>query len=176
MAIRLWSDCGDWGLRLPQTEYRWSLPANALAKWYMRREQFRASMTHDIDISLINPAANLDPAIRVIEMDCMDFDESLVGQFDVIRASNIISPRYGFCDEKLQTVLGHIHAYLRTGGCLAISRNDNLTEVERGSTWKSQSNGFTHVDDFGGGSEIKDVLAEFRAFSPSQEQPASSMR
>ncbi|MCG8548171.1 MAG: hypothetical protein MJE12_28565 [Alphaproteobacteria bacterium] len=160
---------GRLGLRLPRTEYVWNLPANLLAAWYVRRRRFRDAMVQDLEISLINPAADHDPETRVIEMNCMDFDESLIGRFDVIRASNILSPRYGFCGSKLQTALLNLHAYLRDGGCLLVSRNDNVTEIERGSTWTKESTGFVHLEDFGGGSEIKEAVNDFSTNAP---QPA----
>ena len=165
---------GRLGLRLPVTEHDWSFVANWLARWYVGRKDFREAMEEDLTISLISPRVDHDPAVKIVEMDCTEFNEDMVGKFDVIRASNIISPRYGFCGQRLQNVLHHIHAYLRVGGCLVVSRNESFTEIERGSSWKCTPEGFAHVSDFGGGSEIADEVDNFVAFAPPMTEPRVS--
>lgn len=154
---------GRLGLRLPDSEYEWNWPATALARWYLSLGGLRAAMTEDLRISLINPSAERDPDIRIEELDCLELRPSLVGRFDLVRASNIITPRYGFEGEKLQRALKNIHAYLRNGGGLIISRNQRHSEIEHGSTWKKGEQGFIHVGDFGSGSEIRTAVTNFVA-------------
>jgi hypothetical protein len=168
---------GRLGLRLPHSEYRWDGLGTTLAKLYLGYDRFRAAMIEDLRISLINPSVICDPAVRIAELDCLKFEPSLVNRFDLIRASNLITPRYGFDGESLRQALVNLHGYLCNGGCLIISRNARYTEAESGSAWTKEKGGFVPIQDFGGGSEIK---AEVSAFAIETEhrdagKPSSSV-
>jgi hypothetical protein len=154
---------GRIGVRLPRSEHEWYRPSHAIARWYLRQSGLRSGLREDGKVPLVNPVAAHDPAIEVMELDCVIFEPSLKERFDVIRASNLISPRYGFAGQKLESCLANLHSYLKEGGCLLISRNDGNTEIERGSIWRRTPDGFTLVEGFGGGSEIEGAVTSFAA-------------
>lgn len=154
---------GPIGVRLPKSEHRWHWLSDKIAQWYLQRSELRAGLHEEGTIPLVNPIAAHEPDIEAIELNCLVFEPKLVGRFDVIRASNLISPRYGFIGQQLENCLSNLHAYLMDGGYLLISRNDRNTEVEHGSIWRRTADGFTLADGFGGGSEIEAEVSSFNA-------------
>lgn len=169
---------GRIGIRLPHSEHSWNWLSNRIARWYLQQDELRASLREDGKVPLVNPIATCDSAIRAIQLNCLTFEPSLAASFDVIRASNLISPRYGFEGQRLETCLSNFHAYLKEGGCLLISRNDRDTEIERGSIWSRNAVGFTLIDGFGGGSEIEASVTSFqqlgRGFASSIERRSAA--
>jgi hypothetical protein len=114
---------GPFGLRLANQRRGAALTnGNQLAKLYLRWQRLRNAMRLDTSISLVNPLSQSDPGLRIIELDCLRRDQSLVGQISAIRASNTLNLGY-FESTQIREAVGHCHAYLRDGGCLVISRN-----------------------------------------------------
>jgi SAM-dependent methyltransferase len=146
---------GPLGLRLARNRHNQPQSVDPLAKTYVRFSQFRKSMKLDTKISLVHPFVWNQPAVRVAELDCLVRNRSLEFSFDAVRASNILNPDY-FARPQIDRALACIHAYLVEGGCLVVSRNrDDLPgQSEHGSVWRKTSSQFSHLADFGAGSEI----------------------
>ena len=150
---------GLFGIRLA-TQRRHALPdGNLLVRLYLQRERFRRSMELDARISLVHPSARSEPGITIMELDCLVGDESLRGRIAAIRASNVLNLGY-FPLSELARAIAHLHSYLRDGGCLLISRNndESVCSPENGSVWLREKGCFRWRQDFGSGSEIKSVV------------------
>ena len=156
---------GPFGVRLARSR-RGSGETNTdpLACLYLRCERFRSQMMLDRSISLVNPLSRNEPGLMLLEFDCLRRDQSLVSRVSAVRASNVLNRGY-FDQEQIHQAVGHLHAYLRDGGCLVISRNaDEPTgETENGSVWIKEPDRFRWVEDFGSGSEVKAVVDEWRS-------------
>lgn len=150
---------GPLGVRLTRHPRETQAAGNPLARLYLQFEQFRNSMQLEARISLVHPRAWSEPGITVMELDCLTRDEALIGRFAAIRASNVLNLGY-FGPPQIRRAVGHLHAYLREGGCLVVSRNhDQPTgEPENGSVWLRDRCRFRWLRDFGAGSEIQSVV------------------
>jgi hypothetical protein len=147
--------CGRLGFRLPASEYAWDIFSNILAKYYLTWSRFRASLREERQIGLVNPGVLLEEAILPVEMNCLAFHKEFREQIDVIRASNVLNPRY-FTREQIAQTIRHCYMYLKPGGFLVVSRNhdERDQEVERGSIWVKIAENFQLEEEFNGGSEI----------------------
>ena len=147
---------GPFGIRLArQRDALARGGGNVLASFYLRHDRLRGAMRLDARISLINPLARSEPGLITLELDCLRPAERLRGRVSAIRASNVLNLGY-FAQAQITVAVGHFHSYLRTGGCLVISRNGDSAagETENGSVWLKEANGFRRVEDFGCGSEV----------------------
>jgi len=84
--------------RLPRPDHRWDLFSRVLIDAYMSLRWFRDNMVNTGRISLVTPGVAHEPAIRLIEMDCLEYREDFVASFEAIRASNILN-RSAFGDD-----------------------------------------------------------------------------
>lgn len=152
---------GRVGLRLSARRQQEGV-SDPIAKLYLSFDRFRRSMRLDKAISVVHPLVQREAAITVIELDCLASDKELSERFDAIRASNILNIDY-FSAEQLRSAVGNMHGYLREGGCLLVSRNEDRAgkEIENGSVWRKVGSRFTHLTDFGAGSEIKAIVDEW---------------
>ena len=132
---------------------------NWLADLYLRRTRLRCAMRLDARISLVNPLSWAEPGLSVIELDCLRWDDRLVGRFSAIRASNTLNLGY-FEPAQIGQAIGHLHSYLRDHGCLVVSRNADgaAGETEHGSVWVREPDRFRWVADFGAGSEVRAIV------------------
>ena len=153
---------GPLGIRLARQRHKAENSTDQLARAYLLLSRFRESMQLDVRMSLVNPAAERDPAINVIELDCRVYQKRLEGIICAVRASNVLNLGY-FGLPELQRTVSHIHAYLQEGGCLVVSRNDDQldSEVENGSVWLREGDHFRWLQDFGAGSEIRSVVDDW---------------
>jgi hypothetical protein len=126
---------------------------------YLSYRSLRKSMVLDGSISLVNPISSAEPDIEAIEFDCLSRNDSLINCFSAVRASNVLNLGY-FDIEQIQRAIGHLHSYVRDGGCLVISRNsDDINgETENGSVWIKEPDHFRWVEDFGSGSEVRELV------------------
>ena len=155
---------GPLGVRLSKSRCGSAEPDyNPLAQLYLRCQNFRRSMSSDTRIPLVNPISRHEPGLTVIELDCLRREPSLINRISAIRASNILNLGY-FYPAQLREAIGHLHAYLRDGGCLVISRNADTSagESENGSVWIKESDHFRWMQNFGSGSEVKDIVDNWR--------------
>ncbi len=159
------------GLRLPRSPRRFDGASTLLARLYLKLTPVRRRLREAGTISLINPAARSDPDLEAFEFDVLVRNDTLSGGFDGIRASNVLNEE-NFSRDQLLRALGNLHAYLREGGYLLISRNQigRGGETERGSVWQRRGSGFLPVEDFGGGSELAEAMAAFAG--PERQRPA----
>ena len=153
---------GRFGVRLAAQRRQAGPDANLLARLYLRSERFRAKMRCDTRISLVHPVAHSEPGITIMELDCLVCEKSLQQHVAAIRASNVLNLSY-FNVPQLRLAVGHLHGYLREGGCLVVSRNHDQanSEPENGSVWLKESGRFRWVRDFGAGSEIKSIVDDW---------------
>jgi hypothetical protein len=168
---------GAFGIRLAEHRRGMSAARNRLAQWYLERRSFRQKMQLVSKISLVSPAVAADRAIIVSELDCLTRADGLDERVDAVRASNVLNLGY-FGPDQIAAATGHLHAYLRLGGCLIVSRNSDTAggEVENGSVWLKRADGFEWVEDFGSGSEIKAIVSAWSspAAAPSGTSGARS--
>ena len=115
-------------------------------------------------ISLINPRAKMCRGLEARVLNCLIRDSSLIEEFHCVRASNVLNIEY-FTRDELVVAVSTIHAYLKEGGCLVISRNEGVPgkETEHGTAWIKTGRQFASGRNFGGGSEIKELVDSFRA-------------
>jgi hypothetical protein len=135
--------------------------ARWLGRRYLAGERRRRALPCSATFSLVNPLVARDGRIRVHEADALLRQESLVRGFDAVRASNFLNRDY-FTLPQIETVLSHLHAYLRPNGLLVVSRSHVETDgLEHGSIWTRESHRFRRIEDFAGESYIADVVDRF---------------
>lgn len=152
---------GRIGVRLPRSEHPWALHMNLVGAIYQSLTATRDSLDCSESISLINPLVDLDPRITTIEMDVTRRRADLVGRFEVVRASNVLNPKY-FPGEALVSAVENCWSYLAPDGILLVSRNhdEGSAEIERGTLFHKGSEGRADVIDLAGGSEIRDTVEQ----------------
>ncbi len=153
---------GRLGVRLAAQRRQVGPDANLLARLYLKSQRFRAKMRCDARISLVHPDALTEPGITVMELDCLVCEKSLQEHVAAIRASNVLNLSY-FSVPQIRLAVGHLHAYLREGGCLVVSRNHDQanSEAENGSVWLKDGGRFRWLEDFGAGSEIRSIVDDW---------------
>jgi hypothetical protein len=150
---------GPFGVRLAKQRRETAWDGNPLARSYFRLEKIRESMQLDARISLVHPVARSEPGIQIMELDCLVFNEKLLDRISAVRASNVLNLGY-FEVPQICCALGCLHAYLREGGCLVVSKanGQETDESENGSVWLKEGRRFRWLRDFGSGSEIRSVV------------------
>lgn len=118
-------------------------------------------------ISLINPAILETPELSFVEGDLFCMQETFINSFDVIRAGNILNKGYFPCAQILLAV-NHLKEYLRDGGLLLISRSlaRGNGEIETGTIWQKINGKLVVLTDFGGGSELRQIISEHALSEP----------
>lgn len=151
------------GLRLVEQRRGGQIGRDFLSRWYLRLGVLRRRLRLNQRIALVNPAVLTASNIVLHELNCLDFDHSLAGRFSVIRASNVLNLGY-FRPEQIAHAVENLHAYLKNGGCLVVSRNADAegTEIENGSVWLKEPDYMRRVDDFGSGSEVRGIVDSCR--------------
>lgn len=151
---------GRFGLRLadPRRENAGGT-VSPLVQLYLQRQKFRSAMQLDKTISLVSPLTSLEPDISTIEFDCLRRANRFEGHIAAIRASNVLNFGY-FGSPQICHAISHFHAYLREGGCLVISQNDDSSagERENGSVWIKEGKHFRWIEDFGTGSVTRPLV------------------
>lgn len=155
---------GKLGLRLSKHRPALRQSPDPLVGLYLRLSPLRRRLRPDARIPLIHPLARVERAITPFEMDCLERQPGLVDSVDAIRASNVLNHGY-FTSAQLHSAVTHLHAYLKEGGCLVVSRNVDgpRGEAECGSVWRKRGTRFEHRKDFGLGSELRDIVSAWRA-------------
>jgi hypothetical protein len=105
----------------------------------------------------------------VVEWNLLERNPDLVGGFDAVRASNVLNESY-FSRREIERALRHLHAYLKDGGLLLVSRShlEPEGEVEHGSVWRSRPAGFERLHDYRGGSYIAAVVDSLPLAEPTE--------
>lgn len=122
----------------------------------------RPRMRYSGRLSLINPRAVDCEGLEPLFLSCLVRDESILETFHCARASNILNLGY-FHESQLRLAIANLHAYLKVGGGLVISRNvdEAASEREQGTSWTKAQNRFIFRSNFGAGSEIKELVDSF---------------
>lgn len=137
--------------------------ASRLARRYagtLERLDLRAARP----ISLVNPAVARCPALVVCERDLFDPEPAWFGQYDAVRASNVLNLSY-YSEAKIREAIGVLHGYLKESGALLMSRNlmGGSGEKEIGGLWRKDAAGFTLVSSLEALPEIAGIVDQFRA-------------
>jgi len=158
---------GWFGMRLPTSEHWWDAPGNFLAKAYLSLKRLRNAMVETGQIPMINPLAMAEPLITPFELNALEMNADMVDQYDAVRASNILNLDY-FSSQQLHLIIGYLHKYLRQEGVLVVSRNDGgkVNEDENGAIWLRTEIGFSRQENFGRGSEICEIVDDFKVDVP----------
>jgi len=150
---------GRLGLRLSRRREALCESPDPLATLYLRLTGLREGMQLDARISLIHPLVRAEPSITALEMNCLKRHEGLIDGVDAVRASNVLNHGY-FRPEQIRAAVSHLHAYLHEGGCLVISTNIDEAggEVEQGTVWRKSGRRFELIENFGSGSEVREIV------------------
>jgi hypothetical protein len=154
---------GPLGLRLSRNR-REIGGSDIFSAWYLGSKSVRNAMRLDTRITLVNPLVSSEPDIIVSELNCLQRNDLFLDKFTAARASNVLNLGY-FGPDQIVSAITHLHAYVRQDGCLVVSRNGDTPagEVENGSVWMKRADRFERIDDFGTGSEVKDIIDNWRA-------------
>lgn len=154
---------GPLGLQLSSVESTRDPLARWLGRAYLRRRRRRGLPSLERTFSLIHPAVAADRRVRIVEWNALERNPDLCGRFDAARASNFLNLNY-FSRHEIERILSHLHAYLVSGGQLAVSRNhrDRGIESEHGSIWRRTDAGFERAADVGSGSYVAPIVDAFR--------------
>jgi hypothetical protein len=133
-------------------------------RFYRACTRFRHDSSHCQTVSLVNPLVASDPAIEVVEGDLLVPQPQLVGRFELVRAANVLSA-LAFTRDEISRAIAHLHNYLRDGGLLLVTRNPHEADpqTERGSLWRKAGERLERLEDFGGGSEIAEIVSNYSA-------------
>lgn len=162
---------GRLGLRLAKHRPALRQSPDPLVTLYLRLTVVRRTMKEDARIPLIHPLARAERAITPIEMNCLERYDFLRDSVDAVRASNVLNHGY-FTPGQIASAVSHLHTYLRDGGCLVVSRNIDVggKELECGTIWRKNGSQFDWIEDFGQGSEVREIVNNWRE----QQSPGSN--
>jgi hypothetical protein len=152
---------GRVGLRVARQRHTEGGTYTGVERWYLGFKALRKRLRFDAAISLVNPIATSEPGVVVKEMDCLCYYDDLVGKLAAIRASNVLNLGY-FTTTQVQQAVQYMRSYLADDGCLVISRNSEQAagEVENGSVWLKRKDRLEWIEDFGSGSEIREIVGK----------------
>jgi hypothetical protein len=153
---------GPLGLRL--AKHRREIDgSDLLSAWYLSSKRVRQAMRLDTRITLVNPLVSSEPDIIASELNCLQRNDMFLGKFTAARASNVLNLGY-FEPDQIAFAVTHLHSYLHQDGFLVVSRNVDSPagEVENGSVWLRLPDRFERIDDFGSGSEVKEIIDNWR--------------
>jgi SAM-dependent methyltransferase len=133
---------------------------NRLVSAYLGLTRFRRRMQEISRFPLLSPHVLLHPDLQICEGSVLTPTEDFLGRMDVVRVSNLLHYDY-FSKTELRTALSNLVRYIRDGGLLLVSRNcqHRAGEIERGTVWRLMAMRLVPVADFGGGSELKELVA-----------------
>ncbi len=154
---------GRFALRLSSQRHNMQQGGDPLVRCYLACRALRRSMRFEGKIALVNPQVSQQRGIIVRELNCLVHAPSLVDVASAVRASNVLNRDY-FSDVEVNLALTNIHSYLKDAGLFVVSRNVDAAggEIENGSAWRKEARGFACVEDFGAGSEMRDVVDSWR--------------
>ena len=133
---------------------------NGLVSAYLGLTRFRQRMQETSRFPLLSPNVLLHPDLHICEGSVTALNGGFLGRMDVVRVSNLLHSDY-FSEAEIRAAISNLVGYLRDGGLLLVSRNhqQGSGEMERGTVWRLSARGLDPVADFGGGSELKSLVA-----------------
>ena len=152
--------CGAMALAPAPKAFWLSGPTNRLISAYLRFAPFRRRMHEISRFPLLSPHVMQHPDLHIHEGSVLAPNEEFLGRMDVVRVSNLLHFDY-FSEGELRAALSNVVRYIREGGLLLVSRNHQIGsgEVERGTLWRLIASRLVPVAEFGGGSDIKGIVA-----------------
>jgi SAM-dependent methyltransferase len=152
--------CGSVALAPAPKAFLLAPLTNCLVSAYLGLTRFRQRMHEISRFPLLSPNVLLHPDLQICEGSVLTVNEDFVGRMDVVRVSNLLHSDY-FSETELRAALSNLVRYIRDGGLLLVSRNHQYgsAEIERGTVWRLIAMRLVPVADFGGGSELKGLVA-----------------
>lgn len=115
-------------------------------------------------IHLVTPRLTKHPRVTVSEGDIVT-ESGLQGEFDVIRAANILNRGY-FDDDTLAAIAQNLRRHLAPNGILAVCHTHDEERLNRASIFElGQNNRFALLAKMNGGAEIEDILLQLPGVS-----------
>jgi SAM-dependent methyltransferase len=133
---------------------------NRLVSAYLGLAWFRERMREVSRFPLLSPNVFFLPDLQISEGSVLTPNEDFLGRMDVVRVSNVLHFDY-FSESEVSAAIANLVRYIRDRGLLLVSRNhqDGASEIERGTIWRLIAMTLVPVADFGGGSELKGLVA-----------------
>jgi hypothetical protein len=109
-------------------------------------------------VKLVTRRLVADDAVTVVSDDITRLNPGFVGQFDFVRAANILNLHY-FDGERLRTALANVRAYLKGPGAWLLVLRTHGRADHHGTLFRQQQDGSLAVTErYGGGSEVESLL------------------
>jgi SAM-dependent methyltransferase len=152
--------CGSVALAPAPQAFLLAPLTNSVVSAYIGLTGFRQRMHEISRFPLLSPSVLLHPDLHICEGSVLTLNENFLGRMDVVRVSNLLHFDY-FSESELRAALSNLVRYIRDGGLLLVSRNHQHGpgEIERGTVWRLIAMRLVPVADFGGGSELKGLVA-----------------
>ena len=136
-----------------------SLPRRALQSAFELAERWvggpnRARVGRPVQ--LISPRLRERTDVTVVQHDLTRGNPAWDGQFDVVRAANILNLDY-FDEATLARMVGYLRRALRPGGILVVARTHDDTRRNHATLFRLGDDGLEPVRRIGDGSEIERI-------------------
>jgi hypothetical protein len=141
-------------------------PTVRFTQKHLQRMCLETYLRKEADLLFINPLVRENSNFSWIEQDLFNFNDDLVGTFDLIRCCNILNINY-FNDDQILDAIKILSNYLKPNGLLLVSRSlegSNVSEV-MASIWMKSHRELMHISDLNGGSEIKKIVEQLNQMS-----------
>lgn len=110
-------------------------------------------------IHLVTPRLRKHPRVKVCEGDIVT-ESGLHGEFDIIRAANILNRGY-FDDDTLAKIAQNLRRHLTPSGILAVCHTHDEESVNRATIFQLRENhGFGLLAKMNGGAEIESIILQ----------------
>lgn len=156
--------CGRVALAPVSNAFFLAFLTNRLVSAYLGFKGFRRRMHEISRFPLLSPTALNHADTHIREGSVLTINDEFIGCMHVVRVSNLLHSDY-FSAGELRAALTNVVRYLREDGFLLISRNHRhgAGEIERGTVWHLVDKTLSPQADFGGGSELKAIVATISA-------------
>lgn len=158
--------CTPFGVRGRPHNPQGSLARTALAS-VIRAVEWKSGMqvsgprASDRPVQLVSQRLKARKDVEIVEHDLFQVRPAWAGQFDVIRAANILNQDY-FDDAQLSHLVRVLGGYLRTNGLLLVARTNDAGETVASLVRLTDSGQFELVDRYGAGSGIESLVLAAR--------------
>lgn len=111
-------------------------------------------------VALVSPHLAQMPGVSLVEDDVTVTNPQFVGQFDLIRAANLLNRHY-FSPEGMAAAIANVRAYLRgTGALLLLLRTHNARDHHGSLLRMAQEGHLEVVERYGRGSEVEALFTQ----------------
>ena len=137
------------------------------ARMYLSLGQsYRAQMTKQSTIAMINPAVQCHKNVEFVEHDLFQEAKELENRFDVVRVANLLHSGY-FPEERIALGIKRAASYVVAGGFLILARNVGQpkgADRELATIYRKKSNGELAVEArVGSGYDFEQLVPKQRA-------------